>query len=274
MNLIPICIQRVKFEIPAEVLQEAFMPRRYNPSRREYSLDNQLGVSVDSIIRKEVVDARVSIDVNLCSGIETVIPLVGLVQERIDPYNFIYRIPKELTGGRSITAVYSVSFNRGNVYGTTYLPTYGASPLLDVANGIFQASAPIPAISSAYVTLIGDNTVMVSDAQAMGNEVYLRCMISHEPNFANVPPAYYDVFSELVVLATKAHISNKQIIALDEGQLRAGVNIGRFREIVDSYADANQMYQDHMREHWRVSSVMMDTTKYRRIQNVIIGGRH
>lgn len=274
MNLITISVDRVKFEIPREVLQETFMPRRYDPSRQERYRDNQLGVSIDAQIRKEVIDARVAVDVNLCSGVETTIALHDLPQERIDPWNIIYRIPKDRTGNRSITAVYSISFGEGNVYGTSRVLPTGSSPLLEAAAGVFMAEAPIPAVSSAYVTLIGENTVLINDAQALPGRMYLRCQLTHEPNFANVKPAYYDVFTELVVLATKAHVYNSLVINLDEGQIKSGSSVGRFREIVDGYADANQMYKEHLRDKWRLSSHMNDVEKYRRTLSMIVGGRH
>lgn len=274
MNVISVSIDRVKFEIPREVLQETFMPRRYDPSKQERYRDNQLGVSIDSQIRKEVIDARVAVDVNCCSGVETTIPLHDLPREYLDPWNIIYRIPKDRTGNRSITAVYSITFGEGNVYGTSRVSPTGSSPLLEAAAGVFMAEAPIPAVSSAYCTLIGDNTVLINDAQALPGRMYLRCQLTHEPNFANIRPAYYDVFSELVVLATKAHVHNRLIISLDEGQIKSGVSIGRFREVVDGYADANQMYREYLREKWRLVSTMSDVEKYRRITAMVVGGRH
>jgi hypothetical protein len=123
------------------------------------------------------------------------------------------------------------------------------------------------------VTLIGDNTVLVSDAQALPGVMYLRCMLQHEPNFANLPSAYYKKFSELCVLAAKAWIWTNLVIPLDEGLIKAGSTINRFREIVDSFQDADQMYEDFLRDKWRVSGVMADKEKYRRILRMTVGGR-
>jgi len=273
MDLFSYCQDQIKWEIPREIIQEAFMPRKYDPARRERYRDNQLGLNVDSIIRREVLEARVGVDVNLCSGVETTIRLTGIPMDIIDPWNIIYRIPQSMTGGRQITAVYSVTFGEGNVIGSNRMMMKGGSPLLEAAAGIYMSQAPIPAVHSPYVTLVGDNTVLINDAQALPGILYLRCMLTHEPNFNNIKPAYYRKFAELAILAAKAYIYNRLIIQLDEGEIKAGISIGRFREIVDSYADANQMYKEFLHDKWRVSSVCNDTEKYRRILRFTVGGR-
>lgn len=272
MSITAYSLDQVKFEIPAEVLQEAFMPRRYDPARRERYRDNQLGVSVDSNIRKEVIEGRVAIDVNLCSGVETVISLGSLTPERIDAWNLIYRIPDKLTGGRSITAVYSVNYGIGYHTQAGIGSMHRGSSITDATAAVMMASSPIPDTSSPYVALVGDNTILINDAQAISQTLWLRCMLTHEPNFANIKPAYYRKFAEMVVLATKAMVYNKLVIALDEGQIKAGSNIGRFREIVDNYADANQLYKEFLHDKWRVSSTMNDVEKYRSILKMSVGG--
>lgn len=272
MNAISYALDQIQYEIPAEVLQEAFMPRRYDPARRERYRDNQLGVSIESIIRKEVVEGRVATDINLCSGVETIVSLRNVPVEQTDQWNYIYRIPDTLTGGRSITAVYGVTFGSGyTTFGGTNM-TNQSSVLMNAAQGVMQSHLPIPNTNSPYVTLIGENTVMISDAQGMNPDMWLRCQVTHEPNFANIKPGYYRKFADLAVLAAKGIIYNRLIILLDEGQIKAGSNIGRFREVVDSYADANQMYKELLNDKWRVSSVMSDTEKYRQILKMAVGG--
>jgi hypothetical protein len=272
MSVINYSIDQIKYEIPSEVLQEAFMPRRYDPARRERYRDNQLGVSIDSVIRKEVIEGRVAVDVNLCSGVETIISLAGLKYEQIDAWNYIYRIPDKVTAGRNITAVYSATFGHGYSTTTGSSNITQSSGLMDAAAGVMASVSPIPNTQTPYVTLIGENTVLINDVQALNTNLWLRCMLTHEPNFANIKPAYYPKFAELAILAAKAAIHNKLIIALDEGQIKAGASIGRFREVVDGYADANQMYREHLRDKWRVSSTMNDSEKYRAILRMTVGG--
>ena len=271
-SLLSYVLDQVSYEIPSEVLKETFASRRYDPSKGERYRDNKLGVSLDSVIRKEVIDGRVAIDINLCSGVETIISLAGLPMEQIDLWNVVYRIPDKLTGSRNITAVYGVTFGQGYANQSGVNNLRQTSQLMNAAAGVMQASAPIPNTQSPYVSLIGDNVILINDVQGINSNMWLRCMVTHEPNFANIKPPYYRKFAELVVLATKAAIYNKLVILLDEGQIKAGASIGRFREIVDGYADANQLYKEFLHDKWRVSATMNDTQKYRQILKTVVGG--
>lgn len=272
-DLISITLDRIKFEINPEVLQLAFAPKRYDPGKRNFYKDRNTNVSTDAMIRRAVIDARVAVDVNLCSGVETVVPLNALPAERIDPWNIIYRIPKERTGGRTITAVYSISFGQGDVLGAYQPNSLNSSAALDAAAGVLQSNLPWTQVQSAYVSLIGENVVLLSNIGQFPGLLYLRCQVTHEPNFANIPPHYYDVFTELGILATKAYVYNQTIVSLDEGAIKAGSSLGRIREIIDGYADSNTMYKEHLRDNWRVASHMADTQKNQRTLRYIVGSR-
>lgn len=265
MNVLAYSSKRVRHSIPAEVLRLAFAPRRYNPARREHNRDNQNGISVDSVIMNQVIVGRVAIEVNLCSGTEARIPLKGIGCERAGPNMFIYRIPDELTGGRLITQTYNISYGNG-MYAPTRSPAMNnSSNQLDAMAAVMSSYAPIADTNTPYVKIIGHNTILVEDSKGRYNDGWLTCQLTHEPNFGNVQPAYYNKFGEMCVLAVKAEVYNQLVIDLDEGQLKAGMSLGRIREIVDSYADAEQMFQDFLRDKWKVSSIMNDRDKYNKI---------
>jgi hypothetical protein len=276
-SLISYALDQVGYELPAEVLKETFASRRYDPARGERFRDNNLGLSIEAVIRKEIIEGRVAVDINLCSGVETVISLSGLAMEQIDPWNIIYRIPDKLTGGRNITAVYGVTFGQGyngnNGMNSGINSSGNSSQLANAAAAVYQATAPIPNTQSPFVSIIGDNTILINDIQGINNNMWLRCMVTHEPNFANIKPPFYRKFADMVVLAVKAAVYNKLVILLDEGQIKAGASIGRFREVVDGYADANQMYKDFLHDKWRVTAVVNDTAKYRNILKLAVGGQ-
>jgi hypothetical protein len=273
MDILSIALDRVKFEINPEVLELAFAPRRYNPAKQNFTRENRSGVSTDAMIRRAIIDARVMVDINLCSGVENVVSLNGLPVERIDPWSMIYRIPKERTGGRTITAVYSLSFGQGSVLGTSYNGTSDSSAALDAAAGVLQSNMPWTQVQTAFVSLIGENTVLVSNMGQQPGALYLRCQVTHEPNLANIAPENYDVFTELVILAAKAYVYNNTIVSLDEGAIKAGASIGRIREIIDGYADSNQLYKEHMRDNWRVVAHMNDREKNKRHMRYTVGAR-
>lgn len=273
MDLISVSIQRVKFEIPPEVLRLAFAPKQYDGRQQNFFRSPHSSVSIDAVIRRQIIDARVAVDVNLCSGVETIISLNNIPQERIDPWNLIYRIPKDRTDGRTITAVYSLSFGQGDVLGAYQPNSLNSSAMLDAAAGVLQSNLPWTQVQSAYVSLIGENTVLLSNIGQFPGMLYLRCQVTHEPNFANIPPQYYDVFSELVILAAKAYVYNNVIVSLDEGAIQAGASIGRIREVIDGFADSNQMYKEHLRDNWKLAAHFSDFQKNQRTMRYLVGGR-
>lgn len=273
MDLITIAIDRVKFEVPSEVLRYTFSPTRYDPSKEGLIRDYSTGINNDTVIRRQVVEARVLVDLNLCSGVEVFIPLDRVQSERIDNWTYVYRIPKELTQGRSITEVYGLSYGQGHTLGNVGVISEDRSMVLEAAAGLMQSNVAWTQVQTSYCTLVADNTVMVTNMNRVPGIAYLRCLVSHEPNLANISNHYADVFSELVILATKAYIYTRTIIQLDEGAIRGGASLGRIREIVDSYADANTLYKEHLRDKWRKAGVMANRTQHQRLLRYTVGSR-
>lgn len=276
MDPVSVAINNVKFGIPREILTQAFMPKRYDPTRRVRHQENVFPASIDELIRSMVVEARVAIDVNLISGTEIIIPLRMAEREFVDPWNVIYRFGSDATGGRRITAVFEVLY--GINYGITGTAGGGlslarSSHLAKVTRDISNATNGVAPSGTAYCQLVGINTVLVNDVNthiALGG---LKCRVSHELNFNDIKPPYYHAFGELIMLATKAHIYNTLVIDLDEGAIKGGASLGRIREIVDQYSDANQMYQEYLTTKWARIGLMNDTDAYRKILRMSLGGK-
>lgn len=273
MDLITVALDRVKFEIPHEVLRYTFSPTRYDPAKNGLVRDYNTGISTDTVIRRQVIDARVLVDLDLSSGVEIFVPLNNAEVERVDNWTMIYRIPKDLTQGRSITEVYGVGYGQGHALGHTGVVSEDRSAVLEAVQGVIQSNIPWTQLQTAYCTLVADNTVMVTNMARIPGIAYLRCLVSHDPNLQNIPSSFADPFTELVILATKAFIYNRAIIELDEGAIRGGASLGRIREIVDSYADANTMYKEHLRDRWRKASVMANKEQHRRLLRYIVGAK-
>jgi len=272
---ISVAIMRTKRTIPIDVLNQAFMPKRYDPTRKERFYDNLEPGVIDHLIKKVIVDGRVAIDVNLISGTELYLPLGWAHREFIDPWNIIYRFDYKATGGRNITAAHEV------LYGLTQgvqIGTYGAfdtraSQFLHVSRDILNAAGGTTPVGTAYVQIVAPNTILVNDINQVVGPGVLRCQLSHEPNFNNIPSHYYHAFGELIVLATKSFVYNTLVIDLDEGMLRAGQQIGRFREEVDKLADAETMYMEYLTTKWQKIANMADSERFRKILKITLGGK-
>lgn len=265
MNLIQKSLDECRFNIPPEILELAFL--------RTGNTDRRLPLSLDTRIREKVIDARVIPDCDLVGGSQVLIPLQGLLPDFLDPpFSAVYRIPKDLTQGRTITSVLSVSYGDSVAVGGYYVGPEQWNPMLDAMGQVMKSNSPIPQVSSAFVEMIGENTVFVRDAVALPTVMYLRCIVENASEMNNIKPASYHAFCKLVEYAVKAHIYVNTNIPIDQGQLQGGVTVGRIREVIDSYSDANELYSTHLQEVWRKTAFLNDPETHRRHIKMLVGG--
>lgn len=263
MNPITYALNHVKQVIPKEILNRVFI------SQQNYNF--VIPVSLDSRIREEVINPVVMVDCNIIAGVETWIRLNGIPRENPDPFTFIYRIPKTVTQGRSIISALSVSFGEGAVIGATNLIPVRGNSLQDAGAGLLHSSNPIPMISTAKCQLIGENVVAIMDNMALPTNIFLRCWLENDSEMNHINPRSYLDFARLVEYAVKRYIYTNAIIPMDMGELFAGSQIGRFKETIDGYSDAHEMYVTAREEWGRVAS-LNDFESHRRHLQAMIGG--
>lgn len=259
------CIDEVKFRIPRAILEAVFIKRAQHWRLTPASLDEH--------ILNEVVRPRVLVDCNLVGGTEVFIPLDGVPLERGNDYTTVYRIPKDKTQGRSIMSVLNITFSD-----PTKVSSYGVaagahnSILMQAGQAVMDAMGSMPVTSTAYVQLIGENVVMVRDTVVLPANIYLRCLLENDENMSHLQLKSYRDFSKLVEYAVKAYIYNEYVIPMDMGELYGGQALGRFKEIIDSYADAEELYQNFITEKWQKISLMNDREQWTRFLRLGMGG--
>lgn len=270
MNPVQKAISNVKHKIPMEILVETFITP-------EFGRNTLVPVTIDSQIREKVIDDRVAEDVNLVGGTQVVIPLTNITPEYLDTGVVVYRIPKTLTEGRRISRVVHLALLGGGggigigagLGGTV---SCAASELTTDTRQVINALSPVPMVSSAAVRLIGENTIMVHFANGLMMNVGLRCYVEHETDFAELPSTSYPAFSKLVELATKAYIYNRLNIRLGQAALQGGFELGKIRDVVEGYSDADELYETYLEEVWRKVAILSDANSHRRHVMRLIGG--
>jgi hypothetical protein len=265
MNPISYAIDQVMLKIPRDVLDRAFL----------YDLPyaRAIPTSVAARIREQVVERRVMVDCNLVGGMMVEIPLYKDVEvERIDAYNTVYRIPKTLTQGRKITRALSLVFGEGSVLGTAQMGMRRGNPMLDGAAGILSSHMPIPNVSTAYVSVIGENVILVRENYSLPKNVFLRCWIENDDNMNHLEPTSYQNFAKLVLYATQSYVYNQLVVALDRGAISAGSELGRIRDIIDGFSDAEENYETFFKEVWRKTALFNDKNAKMRHLKRITGG--
>lgn len=264
MNPISYALRQLRFKIPKEILEKTFISTLNHRFTQPTSLDTR--------IRQEVIEPRVLVDCNLLGGTETHIPLFDLPREFLDPFTAVYRIPKSMTQGRTIVRAMSVAYGEGAIMGASNIAPTQGNLLLDGAAGVLNSALAIPIVSTAQCQLIGENVVMIADNMALPMNIYLRCWLENDENFNHIQPTSYPAFAKLVELAVKAYIYVNIQIPMDRAIIHAGSELGRFRETVDGYADANEQYETHLTEVWRKTAYLNDYTSHRRHCQRILGG--
>lgn len=248
MNPLDKSIDDVFFSIPRKLLDICFI--KYNQS-----VNNNYQINTACLIREQVVVPRVLVDCNLVGGVEVRIPVSKCEVLERDDYKAVLRVPKSLSQGRTIISVREVCEEQPNV-GTNI------GSLTGMANAMAN---PTPEFDFQYTSMcrvVAENTIYCENIQNNFPYLVMVCLIENDKLMSNLPPRAYHHFSKLVTLAVKAHIYNTCVINMEEGVVHGGAAYSTFKSIVDSYADANQMYQEFLTDTWTKVALMSDQTQY------------
>lgn len=260
MNPIDYALNTIKSKIPRQVLEACFLKSRgFGDLRTVYA------VSLEHRIREDVVIPRVMVDANLVGGEDTHVDLTGLLTEHLPAGRTIWRIPLERTGGRNINKVDSLVIKTGATDGAMgrYALNQG-SAVMSAVNQVMDHYAPIPNISHSEINLVGENVIMAKGLIPAMPDLYLKCTLENDDNFNNLPKTSYIKFVKLVELAVKSHIYNTLIINIDSAKLSGGRELGSFLNVVDSYADAEEMYTEYLTTTWAKIAILSDPESKRR----------
>lgn len=270
LNPILKAIQDAKWQIPLQLLQSAFAPVSV--------FGRPIALNMDAVIRDKVIDSRVRMDCNLAGGTQLDIPLRSIQPEQVPlpsgtPYSWslIYRIPMALTQNRVITRVLWIANTVSPISGTYTYASYNGSALTNAAMGVMQSQAPIPSSSTARIDIINTNTVMISDTNQWPYDCSMRCFVEYDEEMSQLPVGAYRFFSKLCLYAIKAYIYNTLIIQVNQGELYLGQELGKYKEILDSYADANELYMTFLDENMREVLAYSDPNTARDFARLPIG---
>lgn len=238
MNAITKALSEIRFAIPSEVLNIAFMER----SPRI----NQV-ISLDERILNSILRPKVLVDLNLVGGITTKIDLNYCSIKELATREFIIEVPKNLTNGKSIVSLLSLV---SNVLYSQTMPTIGASPVMSSAINMMNNLGTENIIQTSKLELVGENVVLVQDPTAPLYSGILRCNVENNTNLENINPRAYLTFAELCILAVKSYVWTNAKIKLDQGYIYGGHELGSVTEIIDGYADAREMYNEFLKTKW------------------------
>lgn len=256
-------IFEVRQEIPLPILEATFLDRRFS---RFPPI-----ASVDEMIREKVIEARVLVDCNLTGGTQVVIPLTGLHIDHWETSTMVIQIPKDRTQNRRISRTTSVIFGIQTVPGHQTYGLGNESDMMAAAAQVYASHASIPIQSTANVSLIAENTIMIMDQVMVPGSMQLLCYLEHDLDFTAMRSMTISKFTKLVEFAVKAYVYKELTIKMAEGYMAGGIDLGRFKEIVDGYADANENYKNYLNDVWIKVQVLDDHTSRNRFYRTLLG---
>lgn len=244
MNPIQYILNRVANTIPRPILDEAFEPAKHY-------------VTLDERIREEVIAGRVLPDCNLYSGkvsrivlrhtwveFTTTPPMLGLVNAG----NYtVYRIPPDQREYKKIVAVTSVDYPP-SYYPTDMMNTFGmnnaglssgdlACQAINSLTGRGTVFRPTPILKEG-------NLVYIMPPQSSHIDWIITCRLEYDDQFMNMENNSIGPLTDLTECAIKAYIYNKLVLKIDSIRVEGGLELSKFREIVDSYADQEDKYKE------------------------------
>ncbi len=233
MNAITKALEDLHYKVPTEILNIAF--------RENSEIVNAI-IPLEERITAQVIRRRVLVDLNLVGGTEIRIDTGQCYLQAVNYNEFTIQVPKAVTGGKSIVSVLSLVANSMLAASDTAysIPQQTENAMLKMYNNLASANV----IQTTRLELIGENMVLVQDPNLSLVNSILRCTVENNSNLENISPRSYLDISELVSLAVKSYIYSRLKVKLDQGYIYYGHELGVITEIVDSYADAEQMYTD------------------------------
>lgn len=251
-DIIQYAIQYLYDRIPSEILGLTF--------NIQNGLPYNYIKSMDDIIDQTVIQRRVVKDCSIVSGkIKYITLLQAYLEEPLPDYRAmtnvigqfsIYRIPAEVREGCPISSVMSIGYPVRNV-GSIFPGDYTASEcpyatMNQMASEVLQSQTMSKNPPTPTPELIGSNLIRLTPSQFVHLDWVVACKLAFDENMTNLAHSAVIPFAKLVLYATQMYIYNDLIVKLDKGFIQGGAEIGAIRNIVESYQDANEKYDEEL----------------------------
>ncbi len=266
-------VKYIRRRIPERILKDTFMKDRPFSPTSVANMDSRI---INQVIREVVLP-----DCNQIGGREALIDLTDLRPISIDQDGRVYRIPKNKTMQASIVSVKYAGYQQlttaqvGSVTGGMVGYTTGGSQVAGLVASVYNSIIPDNITGTVDVSMVegSDNTVFIKDWGGGQLPYWLLAVVEHDEALNQISPHSYPFFAKQCLYAAQMLIYNKMVIEMDMGKLYGGAELGRFREIIDGYADAADNYDTYLRETMEVVFMLNDPRKKQEHYFMITGGR-
>ena len=267
MTAVTKALEERKFQRPMEFLNIGFK------HEVDFMTSRNVATSRDDRILTNVIRKRVLVDCHLIGGTPTTVPVEYCDVIQTNPNEFVVNVPKDLTSNKSIVNVLSLVANM-NYIGSSILPSpaYDTSPILGAATTMYNSMKTVNLIQTSRLELIGENTIIVSEPHLMIFNAFLKVNLEYDDSMSTLNPRFMRGFSKACVLATKAWLYNKLVVIIDQSRLYAGHDLSIITDIINSYSDAEEQYQEYVDMTLKKLLLMSNKDTMTRMVSSMIGG--
>lgn len=240
MDAIQTSIRHLRATIPGAILEAAF-----RDNTQIYQSTNSLEKNIyDKVIRGFVIP-----DLSNYGQIVD-IRLEDLPYKETDTYIRRYVIPATHTEGRKLVSAHVAAavLLRG-AYGAAPVSAHNhaaGSAAMSAVGRLVNQNSPLPRSQTAKVKILSHNTVEIHDPGHFNVDMYLRCRIELKETLSEIKPPFYKQLHKLIEFAVKRFIYLELALALDVARLEYGQDYTRFKDFVEGYSDAAELYEEQL----------------------------
>lgn len=242
INGVENALRKIFHTIPQPILKIAFVPEQY-------------GVSLDKRIHEEIIKGRVLGDCNAEAGKPKKIRLrQSWIEKTVDPELYplgesgVYRIPIDEREGRPIVACLDITFPEtimsANVGYPAAFDNYSGNTLGTLADTVLESHTLSRGVVMPTPILKGSDMIKLDPPGSYVDSWMLNCRLGYDENFTGLSMSSINTLQEMILNATKSYIYTQLIVSIDKAYLSSGQEIGVIKNIVESYADAAERYDD------------------------------
>ena len=233
--------------IPKPILEAAFEPF-------------EMEESLDEIIKQKVLLARVRDDISLRGGrVFRLLMDMNWCKFTTSPSPYAlgisgsystYVIPPEAREHRDISAVLNVRFpytlgtsSNGSFYNDASI---GGNTVGGLACAALNAQTGAGLLTCPQGLVRPGNVIQLDPPQYNFVPWQVNVRLRYDDNFSGMDVSLVQPFAVLCEHAVKAYIYSQLIFKIESNMMYRGMELGIFREIVTSYADANEKYDEQL----------------------------
>ena len=245
VNAITALMGRVRRSINRTVLDLAFKPEFYKQT-------------VDQRIIDEVISKIIRPAVNSVAGKKAAIPIrINMEVKTLDPpvmfsglsrMSAVYRVPPHARENMDIGSIINMSYFGD--YSAVY-PNASAGFFSRGNNGANMASFALNSRTYGDANMPPRAILLAGNMIRCTPPIYtdgtiLNCLLEYDDEFTNLNGGAVEHFVNLAICAIKSWIYQEMIVRIDMGALSAGQTVGAIKDIVLSYAEEENRFDELM----------------------------